>query len=85
MSLDDLASEVEEVAYLLEEAQMIINMILRKNLCVEQIEKKMTQQIINVHVEMRRRFDMICEKRARMLSLLHDERANILRQRINHF
>lgn len=65
------------MAYLLEEAQMMINMILRKKLSLDYHDKEMTKQIINVNVEMRRRFDIICEKRARMLSVLHD--ANILR------
>lgn len=77
ISFEDLAAEIEEVADVLEETQMLINMMIRNKKCINQHDKHMTQHIINVNVEMRRRFAVVCEKRAHILSLLNN--ANIRR------
>lgn len=77
MSFEDLAAEIEEVADVLEETQMMINMMIRNRKCINQHDKHMTQHIINVNVEMRRRFAVVCEKKAHVLSLLND--ANVRR------
>lgn len=63
---------IEEVGDVLEETQMMINMMIRNKKSINQQDKHMAQHIINVNDEMRRRFSIICEKRAQLLSLLND-------------
>lgn len=80
ISFETISSEIKDVAFLLEETQMMINIMIKNKKCMSLHDKQITQQIINLNVEMRRRFEAVCEKRSHLLSLLID--ANLWR--INH-